>query len=304
LGRASWQRLIWSFITVVMLLSFMTPFIMFTISFIMIPVVMLYVKSSTKQFVIHFVGSLLVVYLLSAWHGAFLLSVALFFLPTILVLGNLFKRKASARAVVIAGTLTLLAESLLSLVIAYTVGINLIAKFKLFLTDSLSTVNPQLRALLPNDQESYVNMLSQIIPVALIAFSLFYVFVTYGISRWLLNKSGEAIPGLRPIREWMLRKSFVWLFLIALAADLFIDPASTSLIAMLLINLLALLVPAFAIQAISFLFYICHVNKWNRAIPIIAIVLLIFVSPLSFAFSLLGVFDVAFPIRERFQKKL
>jgi uncharacterized protein YybS (DUF2232 family) len=304
LGRASWQRLLWAVITAVILLSFMTPFIMFTISFLMIPVIMLYVKSSTKQFVIYYVGSLLLVYLLSAWQGSFLLSVSLFFLPPVLVLGSMYKRKAPARTVVTIGTLTLLAEALLSLVIGYMVGINPIAKFKLFLNDSLNTVSPELRSLLPKEQEIYINFMSQIIPVALIAFALFFVLVTHGISRWLLNKTGEAIPGLRPMREWMLPKSFVWLYLIAFVADFFINPGSTSLISMLLFNLLSLLVPVFAVQAISFLFYICYVNKWNRALPIIAIVLLVFVPPLFFIFSLLGVFDVAFPIRERFKKKI
>jgi uncharacterized protein YybS (DUF2232 family) len=304
LGRASWQRLLWSLISAIILLSFMTPFIIFTISFLMIPVVMLYVKSSTRQFVIYYVGSLLVVYVLSAWQGSFLLSMALFFLPPILVLGYLYKRKAAARLVITAGTLTLLAESLLSLLIGFMVGFNPIAKFKQFLSENLNAVTPELRALLPKDQEMYINLMSQIIPVALIAFSLFYIFVTHGISRWLLNKTGEAIPGLRPMREWMLPRSFVWFYLLAFAADLFINPESTSLTAMLLLNLLSLLVPIFAIQAISFLFYVTHVNKWNRAMPIIAIVLLIFVPPLFFVFSLLGVFDVAFPIRERFKKKL
>jgi uncharacterized protein YybS (DUF2232 family) len=304
LGRASWQRLLWSFVSAIILLSFMTPFIIFTISFLMIPLVILYVKSSTRQFVMYYVGSLLFVYLLSAWIGSVLLAVSFFFLPPVLVMGYLYKRKASARAVITTATLTLLAESLLSLVVGYMVGINPIAKFKQFMINNLNAAAPELRAFLPKDQDLYINMMTQIIPVALIAFALFYVIVTHGISRWLLNKSGESIPGLRPMREWMLPKSFVWFYLIAFAADLFINPESKTLTAMLLLNLLSLLVPLFAIQAIGFLFFVTHTNKWNRALPIIAIILLVILSPFFFVFSLLGVFDVAFPIRERFKKKL
>lgn len=289
---------------IVLLLSLMTPFIIFTVSFLMIPVLLLYVKSSTKRFALLYVLSLLIVYLLTGLHGMFLLSVSLFFLPPVLVMGNLYKRKAAARTVLTAGTVTLLAESLLSLVIGYTLGFDPIAKFKLFMTDYVTTMPTALRELLPKDQDWYVNLMVQVIPLYLIFFALFYAFVSHGISRWLLNKTGEGIPGLRPMRERMLPRSFVWIYLLAFIIDLFVDPASNSLIATLLMNLLPLLVLAFAIQAICFLFFVVHANKWKPILPIIAIVLVCFMPPFLFVYSLLGVFDVAFPIRERFKKNL
>jgi uncharacterized protein YybS (DUF2232 family) len=304
LGNRVWHQVLWSLLAAVILLSFLTPFIIFTFSFLMIPVIILYVKSSTKQFVLYYAASLLVVYVLSAWQGAFLLSVALFFLPPVLVLGNLYKRKAAARAVVTAGVITLLAEALLSLLIGFIFGFNPIAKFKQFMNDNLNGMSPAVRELLPKDQDVYINLMVQIIPLYLIAFAFVYILITHGISRWLLNKSGENVPALRPLRDMKLPKSFVWLYLLAFAADLFINAESTSFVTALLLNLLLLLVPIFAVQALSFLFYVAHVNKWNRALPIIALIVLIFVPPFFFVYSLLGVFDVAFPIRERFKKNL
>jgi len=304
LGNRSWQGIIWAVVTVALLLSMMTPFIIFTVSFLMVPVLMLYVKSSTKRFVLMYVLSLLIVYLLTGLHGIFLLSVSLFFLPPVLVMGNLYKRKAAARTVVTSGTVTLLAESLLTLVIGYLLGFDPISKFKQFMSNYVTTMPSGLRELLPNDHDWYVNLMVQVIPLYLILFALFYAFVSHGITRWFLNKSGEGIPGLRPMRERMLPKSFVWIYLIAFVLDLFIDPASNSLLATLLMNLLPILVLAFAIQAICFLFYIAHANKWKPILPIVAIVILCFMPPFLFIYSLLGVFDVAFPIRERFKKNL
>jgi uncharacterized protein YybS (DUF2232 family) len=304
LGNRVWQKVLWSLLAVVILLSFLTPFIIFTFSFLMIPVLMLFVKSNTKQFVLYYAASLLVVYVLASWQGAFLISVSLFFLLPVLVLGNLYKRKTAARTVVTAGVVTLLAESLLSLLVGFMFGMNPIAKFKQFMNDNLNGMSPSLRGFLPKDQDVYTNLMVQTIPLYLIAFAFFYIFITHGISRWLLNKSGESIAGLRPMREWMLPKSFVWFYLAAFAADLFTNTASTSFVSALLLNLLLLLVPLFAIQALSFLFHVAYVNKWNRAMPIIAMIVLIFVPPLFFVYSLLGVFDVAFPIRERFKKNL
>ncbi|MBD0382235.1 DUF2232 domain-containing protein [Paenibacillus sedimenti] len=304
MGNRSWQGILWSVVTIVVLLSLMTPFIIFTVSFLMVPVLMLYVKSSTKRFALLYVLSLLIVYVLTALHGIFLLSVSLFFLPPVLVMGNLYKRKAAARTVLTAGTVTLLAESLISLVIGYALGFDPIAKFKQFMMDYVTAMPPALRELLPKDQDWYVNLIVQVIPLYFIFFALFYAFVSHGISRWLLNKTGEGIPGLRPMRERMLPRSFVWIYLLAFVMDLFVDPASSSLIATLLMNLLPLLVLAFAIQAICFLFFIAHANKWKPILPISAIVLVCFMPPFLFVYSLLGVFDVAFPIRERFKKNL
>ncbi|OPH53547.1 hypothetical protein BC351_06690 [Paenibacillus ferrarius] len=304
MGNRNWQSIIWSAVTIVSLLSLMTPFIIFTFSFLIIPVLMLYVKSSTKRFVVSYVVSLLVVYLLTQWHGISLISVSLFFLPPVLVMGNLYKRKAAARSVLTAGIITFLAESLITLMIGYSLGFDPVAKFKSFMIDSIASMPAGIQDVLPKDQNWYVNFIVQVIPLYLIFVALFYTFVTHGISRWLLNKTGEGIPGLRPMREWMLQKSLVWLYLIVFVLDLFTNPNSNSFIPTLLMNAMPLLMLAFTIQAICFLFFVAHANKWKPILPIAAIILVCFMPPLFIVYSLLGVFDVAFPIRERFKKNL
>jgi uncharacterized protein YybS (DUF2232 family) len=304
LGNRSWHGVLWSFLIVLILLSFMTPFIIFMIPFIMVPVVLLYVTNNIRSFAIYYAVSLIVLLILSGLQGAFLISVSLFFLPTVWVMGNLYRKKATARNVVTAGTLTLLAESLISLLIANATGLNPIAKFKSIMSEYVSTMPAGVRELLPSDQDAYINLMVQVIPLDLIIFSLFFVFFTHGVSRWLLKKTGHAVPGLSPIREWMLPKSFVWLYLITFVIDLFINPASQSFIVTLLMNLLPLLILAFVIQAISFLFFVAHSKKWGVILPIVGILVLVFMPLFLFLYSLLGVFDVAFPIRERFKKKL
>ncbi|GFZ87277.1 membrane protein [Paenibacillus marchantiophytorum] len=304
MGNRNWQSIIWSAVTVVSLLSLMTPFIIFTFSFLIIPVLMLYVKSSTRRFVISYVVSLLVVYLLTQWHGITLISLSLFLLPPVLVMGNLYKRKAAARSVLTAGIITILAESLMSLLIGFSLGFNPVAKFKTFMMDSIASMPASIQEVLPKDQDWYVSFIVQVIPLYLIFVALFYTFVTHGITRWLLNKTGEGIPGLRPMREWMLQKSLVWIYLVVFVLDLFTDPNSNSLISTLLMNAMPLLMLAFTIQAICFLFFVAHANKWKPILPIVGILIVCFMPPLFIVYSLLGVFDVAFPIRERFKKNL
>ncbi|MNH98535.1 hypothetical protein D3C73_512570 [compost metagenome] len=303
MGKRNWQGIIWSAVTILILISFMTPFIIFTLSFLMVPVLILYVKHSTKQFIMYYLISLFVVFLLSAWQGSFLIALSLFFLPPVLAMGNLYKRKTvPARAVITAGAVALLAESLLSLILAYLLGFDPIGKFKQFMGESLASLPAEFKTLMPTDTDLSISIMVEIIPLYLIGFVLFYAFVTHGVSRWLLNKSGEAIPGLPPLREWKLPKSFVWIYLVAFVIDLFIKPDLDSLISTLLLNLLPVMVLLFSIQALSFLFFVAHSKNWNRAMPITAAIILVVFSPLMFLYSLLGVFDVAYPIRERFKK--
>lgn len=303
MGKRNWQGIVWSAITILILISFMTPYIIFTMSFLMVPVLILYVKHTTKQFVMYYLISMFIVFLLSAWQGSFLIAVSLFFLPPVLAMGNLYKRKAMARSVITAGAVVLLAESLLSLMLAFALGFNPIAKFKQFTIESLASLPSELKTLLPTDIDTSINIMVEIIPLYLIAFALFYAFVTHIVSRWLLNKSGEAVPGLPPLREWRLPKSFVWIYLIAFVFDLFIKPDMDSMIAALLLNLLPIMLLVFSVQALSFLFFVAYNKGWNRAMPIIAAIVLVIFSPIMFLYSLLGVFDVAYPIRERFKKK-
>ncbi|WNR44567.1 DUF2232 domain-containing protein [Paenibacillus roseipurpureus] len=304
MGNRSWQSIIWSVVMILSLLSLMTPWIILTCSFLLVPVLMLYVNSSTKKFVISYVISLLIVYILTQWLGFYLITISLFLLPPVLAMGNLYKRKAAARTVLTAGIVTILAESLIGLLVGFVLGLDPVTEFKQFMLDSIATMPASVQEILPKDQDWYVGFIVQVIPLYLICMALFVTFVTHGVTRRFLNKTGEGIPGLRPMREWMLQRSLVWIYLVAFVLDLFIKPDASSLISTLLMNALPLLMFVFALQAIGFLFYVAHANKWKPILPIVAIIILVFMPPFFVVYSLLGVFDVAFPIRERFKKNL
>jgi uncharacterized protein YybS (DUF2232 family) len=305
LGKRSWPFVIWSIVYTLLLLSLLTPFLIFTISFVMVPVMILYVKLDTKRFVLFYAACLAAVYLLTAWLGPILVSVSLFFLPPVIVMGNLYKKKAAAKTVLTSGTVTLLAESLLSLVIGYLFGLDPVSKFHRFMSDYVNALPGTFTQMLQLNKEQYVNLMVQVIPLDLILFAYFYAVVTHAVTRRILNRMGEALPGLKPLREWRMPKSFVWIYLAAFALDMWIDVSGNSMIATLLMNLLPLLVLAFTLQALSFMFYVAHANHRTKALPVMGIILLVLFFPvLILLYSLLGVLDAALPIRERFRKKL
>ncbi|MDF2960527.1 MAG: hypothetical protein K0S39_2262 [Paenibacillus sp.] len=308
LGKGSAKMVSWSLATVVLLLSVLLPVInMITFCLLMVPVLVQYVKLDTKRFLLYYGLSLAAVYIATSLVftglvGVVLVAISLFFLPPVIQMGNLYKKRAPARTVLTVGVVTLLIEMLLSILVAYMFGLNLIAKMKQFMLESLGTLPDQLRSMLAMDEDTLVQLMSQMLPLYMIGFSLFLIAVTHWLARKLLNRTGESIPGFKPVREWMLPRSFVWYYVIALFMEFFVRDTS-SIFFTLLLNLLPLLTAAFAVQAIAFLFYVAHSKHWNRTLPIVGIIVLLIFPPAYFMFSLLGVFDVAFPIRERMTRK-
>jgi uncharacterized protein YybS (DUF2232 family) len=269
----------------------------------MVPVLVLYVKLDAKRFALFYIACLAAVYALTAWIGPTLVSISLFFLPPVIVTGNLYKKKAPAKTVLTAGVVTILAEALLSLLIGYALGLDPIAKFQAFMTDYVNSLPSAFKGMMQIDGEDYVRMLIQVIPLDLILFSYYYAVVNHAVARRFLNRMGEELPGMKPLREWRLPKSFVWLYVIAFVLDLILPAGDQSIVSTLLMNLLPLLLLAFTLQALSFLFFIAHEQRRTKALPIIAIVLLVLLFPLLiFLYSLLGVLDAALPLRERFRK--
>ncbi|WP_245856061.1 DUF2232 domain-containing protein [Paenibacillus rigui] len=307
MGKGSVRLLGWSAATIALLLSVLTPFSLITFHLLMIPVIILFVRLETKKFLLYYGLSLAIVYVLTSlllvsWAGVMLVAISLFLLPPVIQMGNLYKKRAPARTVITAGTVTLLLEMLVSLVVGYAFGFNIIDRMKQFMLESINTLPAQLQAVLVVDKDTLVQLVSQMLPLYMIGYSLFLVVIAHWLARKLLNRSGEALPAFKPIREWMLPRSFVWYYLIALFMEFFVKDTN-SIFFTLLLNLLPLLTAVFAVQAIAFLFFVAHRNRWNRALPFGGIVLLIFVPPAYFMFSMLGVFDVAFPIRERMTRK-
>jgi uncharacterized protein YybS (DUF2232 family) len=294
------ESLLWSGIYILLLLSLISPLNFLTVHFLMIPIVALFVKLQPKQFAIYYAIVLIVIFFLTGPFGWVVAVISLFFLAPSVMMGISYKKKASARTALMAGTTTMLAQLLLGLVLITLNGVNIHQAIGGFIRDSLDQAPDIWKAGLTDEVLDHaIQMMLTMIPSYLIFLSLYYVVITHWIGRRILIKTGEQIPGLRPIKEWMLPKSLVWYYLAALIVNLFVPADSDSIWSMILWNLIPLLMFTFAIQAISFLFYLADAKGWNKTLPIIGIVLFPLLPNLL---SLLGVFDVSFDIRKRLKK--
>jgi len=279
-----------------------TPLLLLTIWFSAVPAVLLYVKTNRAWFagvtvVSLTLGSMLAGGLLFAFLGLALTSL----IPAI-ALGEAYRRGWTARKSITAGIIAYLAVYLATISIATSMGVNL--------TSMVADSTREWLALLPETMGSlvteetlydFIRLTVMMIPFMLIATSTFLTALTHTIARRIANRtSGASIPQLPPIRDWRMPRSFVWYYLIALFAEMFVPVDPESFASTIVVNLVPVFTLAFVVQGLSFLFFLGHAKR-KMWIPWLGVVAVVLFNPLFMPFSLLGVFDTAFPIRDRFR---
>jgi uncharacterized protein YybS (DUF2232 family) len=294
------QSLLWCAVLILQLLTLVTPINFITITLIMIPMLMLYLKLDLKQFSLAYVSSLFVLFVILSGGalGLLLIMYSLFFVPTTVAMGQLYKKGASVRTVLVVAILVLIAEILLLLLMGHSTGMDPIGNFKRILTNNVAMMPGMLQKLITAD---YIEKITWILPFLLLVFAAFYVMLTHAVTRRLLKKSATPLPGLPPMHEWKLPKSMVWYFLAVLAIGLFLTDKSDLYFQMIVYNLLPLFMVLFVTQAVGLMYAFVYYKKWSQFIPYLSIVLCL-LPPVLYLVCLLGIMDILMPLRQRFFK--
>ncbi|WP_310830846.1 DUF2232 domain-containing protein [Paenibacillus pedocola] len=298
-----WTSVAWSIAYLLLLLSLSTPLLIITTLFLTIPAVVLFTTLSTKQFIVHLLPILLIVGLITPVY----VLLALYFLIPALVMGRWYKRRSSALSTIMAGTVTILGEFLLLLVIGtalfnfdLSTYVNDMMQMVMSPLSDLGTGNPMISEfnLTSEDVNTISHMTIQVIPMTLILSSFMMAVITHSIVRPILNSMGYAVPKLKPAREWRLSRSFIWYYLLGVVISLFSGNSDSSFMLMISANLLPLLQIVFKIQTIGFVFFLVHERKWSKIVAILLSLLVVWLPGLW----IIGIIDIAFPLRELVKK--
>jgi uncharacterized protein YybS (DUF2232 family) len=229
-----------------------------------------------------------------------LLIVAAFFLIPGAMMGELYRRDSPARTVLAAGVLTIVGELLFGLLLSYAFQFDPIRELQRMLWDNYHAMPSIMKEQITEDiMDASIRMFLQMIPLFMIASGVYYAVISHVIGHRVLKQYGVPARGFPPVRQWMLPKSLVFYYLIAMFLDLFVPKSYDSIMTTILLNGIPVLTAAFIVQAISFLLFLSHTKRrWATALPVIGIVAAPF---LPSVVSLLGVMDVAFPLRKRIQ---
>ncbi|PZD96602.1 DUF2232 domain-containing protein [Paenibacillus sambharensis] len=298
--KTGYRPLLWSAAALVLLFSIAVPGVnVLTITFLMVPYVVLYTMLPAAAFAVHMLVIWVAGYLLI---GPAALIVGLFFLIPGIVMGQLYKKKASARTAITGGTLALLAQFLLELLILqFAFDIALLSEMGNIIRENIATLSRD--GLMPGNwtadmTEELIRTSMQSLPVMLIIVSFVYAAVTHFLARRALRTAGIEVAAFPQAKDWMLPRSFVFYYLIVILFDLFMTTKDNTYFSVVIINLLPLLRFAFTVQAIGFFFFLAAQKNWPRVVPLLLTVPVLLFPPLS----LIGVIDVAFPLRKSFTK--
>lgn len=298
-----WTSVAWSIAYLLLLLSLSTPLLIITTLFLTIPAVVLFTTLSTKQFIVHLLPILLIVGLITPVY----VLLALYFLIPALVMGRWYKKRSSALSTIMAGTVTILGEFLLLLVIGtalfnfdLSTYVNDMMQMVMSPLSDLGTGNPMISEfnLTSEDVNTISHMTIQVIPMTLILSSFMMAVITHSIVRPILNSMGYAVPKLKPAREWRLSRSFIWYYLLGVVISLFFGNSDSSFMLMISANLLPLLQIVFKIQTIGFVFFLVNERKWSKIVAILLSLLVVWLPGLW----IIGIIDIAFPLRELVKK--
>ncbi|MGF7049312.1 uncharacterized protein YybS (DUF2232 family) [Paenibacillus sp. DS2015] len=296
---------VWSGVYLLLLLSLQYPAAsIFTIFCMIVPVVLLFNMLNTKQFIVHMVLVWAIAVLITSDASLLLIS-AYFAIPAI-VMGICYKRRTSSLRTIALGAGAILIELLLMLLLG-----RLLFQFDLseyiremvnMFTEPLMDVNNNPFMSNINwtaDDTKYVSTLTVLkIPYALIVSSFLMAIITHALARPLLTRMGYNVTKLKPAHEWRFPRSLIWYYLLGVVIEIIAHNSDSSYFKMIAANMVPIIIMCFKIQAIGFLFFLAHTRRWNKVIPVLLAFPVVLISPLV----IIGIIDLAFPLRQLMTK--
>ncbi|ANE46044.1 hypothetical protein SY83_06815 [Paenibacillus swuensis] len=291
-----WKPYLWAFIYVALLLLMLTPFNFVAMSLLLVPLLSLFVLLDVKRFAVVLIALCGIPFLLLQSVGLFTLILTLFFAIPAVVMGTLYKKEKSAMMVLTSGIITVLGVMVAGFAISGLLGFNIGQSVSGLVEETMKALPSVYDTVMPEGYaQDLAGFIIQLIPLYMILGSFYFVSIGHTVTRRLLLRQGIVLPKLPPFRNWMLPKALVFYYLIAMVLNIFISPDDESTLSVVLVNMIPLLNIAFSIQAFSFLCFVADLKKWNKFWLVLGLAAVLFFPPLS----LLGVFDTAFPIRQR-----
>lgn len=302
--KQRWTTVAWSVIYLLLLLSLLTPFSIVTAFLLVLPVAILFTALDVKSFILHVAPVWLVVALI---HPIYLLMAAYFLIPG-LVMGTMYRKRVPAMRVLKFGMAAMLIQLLVLLVIGTAFfQLNLsqyvdeIVKMTTTPLKEMGVNGGGLTApfnLTPEQTEMLSQMTMMMVPFAMIISSFLMTVITHALARPLLNSMGFSVPALKPAREWRLPRSLIWYYLAVVVLDFATQGTDNEFGRMIVINAMPLLQICFMIQALGFFFYLAHQRKWHPVVPLLIAVPIVLFPPMM----IIGIMDLAFPLRQAFDK--
>lgn len=296
------KPILWSAASLLLLYSFAVPGLnLLALLLMFVPNTVLYTILDKKWFVV----SLFAVWLLGCvlLDPLFVIIAGLMMLIPSIILGEFYIRRRPSTKIIPYLTAIVMLLMMIGLLIAESVqDVSILADFRQTMVNQYTSLHGQglLPAAWTEDMLiSIVDLLLNMIPLTFTIMAFIVVTISHYVARRIVAANGLLVPSFPEAKDWRLPRKLIFIYLLAYILEMMIDVTNDSFISVAIMNIVPALSLAFSVQAVGLAFFIAHHKGWPKVIPFLLagpIVLIPF-------FSIVGLLDVAFPIRKRFMKK-
>lgn len=291
--------------TILLLMTVYVPVLGTVVNFFLaLPFMMFSARNNRKESFVFLIASLF----LSLIAGSLLaLPLTLAYGLTGIVIGDFIRNEKPKQAALIAGSITFL----INLVIQYVISIvflnmDIIKESIQLLRESIDQSLKILTSLTqePNEamiQQFYaaIDLIEILTPTIFVITSFSIVFIIQLVSYPILKRFGIVVVLGEHFRNFKLPKSMIYYFLIALLANLIIQPESGSYIHLALSNILFILLLLIVVQGLSFIWYFSYQKSLSKAVPILVTIAMFLMPLILYIVWILGIMDLGFDLRKK-----
>jgi uncharacterized protein YybS (DUF2232 family) len=274
-----------------------------------LPFIMFSVKNNLKLIVAFLVAAIFIAFIAGSLMGVGLM---LIYGSVGAVIGYLLQKGKSRTFILIASSLTFMAGLVISYVVMVAfMKIDIIHELTVALNESVKSSEAMLKAMGREDQvgllkEQNALMLKQIVtlaPSALIFASILSSFITQWICFPIAKRFGVNVQPWGSFRNLVLPKSLLWYYLIALGMMLLFHPQEGTYLYSVLINARYILETFIMLQGLALLFFIFHQKSVAKGLTVLVVILTFMIPIVRYIIMLLGITDLGFDFRKRFEMK-
>jgi uncharacterized protein YybS (DUF2232 family) len=295
---------------VILLITLYIPVIGMIINlFIPAPFMLFAAKNDWKNSLVFLVAAVLISLIVGTVMS---LPLTIIYGLTGVVMGMLINKKKSSLAALLTGTMIFFISTL----VLYGVSVYF---FKMDMMKEMidmlrKSVNMSVKMLESGGQSAQgkkmldqfntaIGMIQNLIPTLFAISSFVVVLVIQLITYPILKRFGIKIENWKPFREIKLPRSLLWYLLVTITANFIFHPAEGTYWNTAFLNLTIILLFLMALQGYSFVMYFFHQRGMGKSVAIILVIVSLFLPFALYLVGILGIMDVGFDLRKRFEKK-
>jgi uncharacterized protein YybS (DUF2232 family) len=274
-----------------------------------LPFIMYSAKNNFKNITALFIAAIFISFIAGSLTGLILMLIYGF---TGAVIGYLIQKGKSRTMIFISSSLTIMAGFVITYVVSVVFfKLDIIHEMGTALNQSLKSSEQMLKAMGQEEQikpllqqnANLLKMIEILAPSILILASILTSFLIQLVCFPIAKRFGVNVEPWGKIRNLSLPRSLLWYYLLAMGANILIHPSEHSYLYVVLTNAIYILDLFMVLQGLSFLFYFFYQKSVAKGLGVLIVILAFMIPIVHYIIMIIGITDLGFDFRKRFEKK-